>query len=152
MRRNTRKFLTDERAIEGLPIRLVIALVVGVAALGIMMSVLGDVGDFGDEEVTVQFDDELVTAGSSVNVSVVTEDGEPVEEAEVLVTSGSLTLQDNPIVLDATNGSAELDLAENPVDFRSDQNRGELEFEVVVPSDSDYVDDADNPSLTVIDG
>lgn len=150
MRERNDSFIADERAIEGLPIRLVIALVVGVAALGIMMSVLGDVTDFGNEEVTVELDDEIVEDGQRIRVSVVTETGDPVEEAEVLVASGSLTLEDAPVVLDARNGTAVFDLSEHPVSFRSDQNRGQLEFEVVPPSDADYEDAADNPKLTVI--
>ena len=34
------RFSRDERAIEGLPVRLVIALVVGVASLSVMMNTL----------------------------------------------------------------------------------------------------------------
>ncbi|MFC7196258.1 hypothetical protein ACFQL4_19210 [Halosimplex aquaticum] len=39
--RRTTTLSQDERAIEGLPIRLVIALVVGVASLAIMMQMIG---------------------------------------------------------------------------------------------------------------
>jgi len=56
-------FIRDDRAIEGLPIRLVIALVVGVAALALMLNMLGGIGDVGDTEVTVRIDDgELIEA------------------------------------------------------------------------------------------
>jgi len=40
---NRRSFRTDRRAIEGLPVRLVIALVVGVASLSVMMGMIGDI-------------------------------------------------------------------------------------------------------------
>ncbi|CCQ32357.1 Ig domain-containing protein group 1 domain-containing protein [Halorhabdus tiamatea SARL4B] len=146
MRRRTGDFAGDERAIEGLPIRLVIALVVGVAALSLMMNVLGQFDDsFQDETVTVEFSDELVKVGETTNVSVVTSEGDPVEGAHVLVRSGSLTLVDEPMKLNTTNGSAKLDIISGSpdrdkanIDFRSDQNRGSLEFEVIPPSDSDY--------------
>ncbi|MCW8172112.1 hypothetical protein D8S78_03500 [Natrialba swarupiae] len=51
---------SDDRAIEGLPIRLVIALVVGIAALSVMMNMLGGVGEFGDTEVTIEWEDDHV--------------------------------------------------------------------------------------------
>ncbi|WEL17705.1 Putative pilin/flagellin [Halorhabdus sp. SVX81] len=157
MRRRNDDFAGDERAIEGLPIRLVIALVVGVAALSLMMNVLGQFDDsFQDETVTVEFSDELVEVGESTNVSVVTSEGEPVEGAHVLVRSGSLTLVEEPMKLNTTYGSFKLDIisgGNSPnkanIDFRADQNRGSLEFEVIPPSDSDY-QASDNPSEMVI--
>jgi len=157
MRRSNGDFAGDERAIEGLPIRLVIALVVGVAALSLMMNVLGQFDDsFQDETVTVEFSDELVEVGESTNVSVVTSEGEPVEGAYVLVRSGSLTLKDEPMKLNTTHGSFKLDIisgGNSPnkanIDFRADQNRGRLEFEVIPPSDSDY-QASDNPSELVM--
>ncbi|WEL21583.1 hypothetical protein [Halorhabdus sp. BNX81] len=156
MRRRNDDFAGDERAIEGLPIRLVIALVVGVAALSLMMNVLGQFDDsFQDETVTVEFSDELVEVGESTNVSVVTSEGEPVEGARVLVRSGSLTLKDEPTVLNTTGGSEKFIIyntgTKKPkVDFRADQFRGDLEFEVVPPSDSNYKSSEETKKLVVI--
>jgi len=157
MRRSNGDFAGDERAIEGLPIRLVIALVVGVAALSLMMNVLGQFDDsFQDETVTVEFSDELVEVGESTNVSVVTSEGEPVEGAYVLVRSGSLTVSNGPIELDTTNGTAKLEIVSKTgnhdkavVDFRADQERGDVEFEVVPPSDADYSEQS-SPSKLVV--
>ncbi|ACV10400.1 conserved hypothetical protein [Halorhabdus utahensis DSM 12940] len=156
MRRSNGDFAGDERAIEGLPIRLVIALVVGVAALSLMMNVLGQFDDsFQDETVTVEFSDELVNVGESTNVSVVTSEGEPVEGAYVLVRSGSLTVSNAPVELNTTDGYAELNIKNsnqnNPidVDFRSDQKRGDIELEVISPSDSDYSTTENTPKLVV---
>ena len=56
-RRRSGTFTDDDRAIEGLPIRLVIALVVGVAALTIMMNMLAGLGDIGQTDVYVEYDD-----------------------------------------------------------------------------------------------
>jgi len=156
MRRSNGDFAGDERAIEGLPIRLVIALVVGVAALSLMMNVLGQFDDsFQDETVTVEFSDELVEVGESTNVSVVTSEGEPVEGAYVLVRSGSLTLVDEPLKLNTTDGGVRLGIDAGAderadVDFRSDQYRGDLEFEVVPASDSDYKPESESAKLIII--
>lgn len=162
MRRTRQNFVDDQRAIEGLPIRLVIALVVGVAALSLMMNVLGTFDNFGDTEVTTEYDERLVTPANgsyeTVTISVVTEDGDPVENADVLLRSGSLTLEDGPIDLGTGEQSHTVELAfgdggdEATVDFRSDQKRGTLQVEVHPPTDSDYVDDEDNPEITVVDG
>lgn len=56
----------DERAIEGLPIRLVIALFVGVASLFLMLQVLDlfDTSDLDRSEITVELDE-----GSTVDVA-----------------------------------------------------------------------------------
>lgn len=162
MRRTRHTFVDDQRAIEGLPIRLVIALVVGVAALSLMMNVLGTFDNFGDTEVTTEHDESLVTPANgsyeTVTISVVTEDGDPVENADILVRSGSLTLKNGPIDLATGQESHAAELAfgdgesEATVDFRSDQKRGTLQVEVHPPTDSDYVDDDDNPEITVVAG
>jgi hypothetical protein len=162
MRRTPNAFTEDQRAIEGLPIRLVIALVVGVAALSLMMNVLGTFDSFGDTEVTTEYDESLVTPtdGSyeDVTIRVVTEDGQPVENADILVRSGSLTLENGPIDLHTGEESHTANLTlgdgenEAAVDFRADQKRGTLQVEVHPPTDSDYVDDEENPEVTVVDG
>jgi hypothetical protein len=162
MRRKPNAFEDDERAIEGLPIRLVIALVVGVAALSLMMSMLSTFDNFRNTEVTTEHDQNLVTpdGGSYENVtlSVVTDDGDPVENADILIRSGSLTLADGPIDLHTGENSNEATLAfgegedEATLDFRSDQDRGTLQVEVHPPTDSDYVDNDDNPEITVVKG
>jgi len=152
----------DERAIEGLPIRLVIALVVGVAALSLMMSMLSTFDNFGETEVTTEYDENLVTANGgsyeSVTISVVTADGDPVENADLLVRSGSLTLENGPIDLTTGEGSNTATLSfgggqdQASLDFRADQKRGTLDVEVHPPSDSDYTDDKSNPEVTVVEG
>jgi hypothetical protein len=151
-------FLGDERAIEGLPIRLVIAVVVGVAALGIMLTLLDGFDDTGTTEVTVELSDELVSEGESVTVAVVTEDGQPVEDAQLLVTGGSLPLSNGPITLDTGPDSHEATLsvgsgrADARVAFRNGQTRGTLDIEVVPPSGSGYADQRANADLVVVDG
>lgn len=160
------RFTADERAIEGLPIRLVIAVAVGVAALGIMLGMLDGVDEFGDTEVTVQMSDELVvlSEGETVEVSVTTENGRPVSDAQLLVLGGSAPLANGPVVL-ATgeeSNTAVLSVGEGgteaesdghaAVAFRDGQARGTLSIEVVPPSGSDLVDAQSNPELVVVRG
>ena len=152
----------DERGIEGLPIRLVVAVVVGVAALGLMTGMLAEFDDVGTTEVTVEASDELVVLGNgsdTVTLTVVTEDGQPVEDAQLLVTGGSLPLADGPVDIQTGPDSASATLAINgsgadataSTDFRAGQDRGTLEVDVVPPSGSGLVDDRDNLELVVID-
>lgn len=153
---------TDERAIEGLPVRLVIAVVVGIAALGLMLGMLEGLDDFGETEVTVTMEDELLTldgGGDAVTIGVVTEDGQRVEDAQILVTEGSLPLANGPVDLQTGPDSHEVTLsvgtsaaADAQVSFRPGQRRGTLELEVIPPSGSDLADDTRNPDLVVIAG
>jgi len=181
--RRTTTLSQDERAIEGLPIRLVIALVVGVASLAIMMQMIGGLGFNAQKEVTVEFTtNSLVSSATSgggagtFGLKVVTEDGEPVPNAQVLITSGTATLMDNPIAM--TGGSpgastspsttgedgtishnipcAKIDCgapsgttSKTVVDFRSDQDKGTLKFDIVLQGDGNYKDEKPNPELVV---
>lgn len=158
--------LQDERAIEGLPIRLVIALVVGVAALAIMMSLLDGVGSVGQTEVDVQitegevlYTEELNDGPQDVTLEVVSEDGEPVDDGRVMIEAGSAQLDtaqteeldgDNEVTVTFSGPSSGDD--GNTVDLRADQNSGTLEIEIMPPSDSDYTDSLRNSEITVIDG
>lgn len=156
----------NERAIEGLPVRLVIAVAVGVAALSIMLGMLAEFDDFGTTEVTIEASDELLVpqGGSygSVTLAVVTEDGQPVEDAQILVTEGSLPLENGPVDLETGPNSHEVTLAVGSTapgaggsvfpDFRDGQDRGTLEIEVVPPSGTDLRDERDNAELVVVDG
>jgi hypothetical protein len=166
----------DERAIEGLPIRLVVAVTVGVAALGIMMGMLTEFEDVGTTEVTVEASDELLVldGDTSVTLDVVTEDGRPVEGAQLLVTEGSLPLDGGPVDLQTGPDSSEVTMtieagpdasvatergqsgptadASVTPDFRAGQDRGTLEIEVVPPSGTDLRDERDNPELVVVSG
>ncbi|WP_424019926.1 hypothetical protein ACOZ4N_10760 [Halorientalis pallida] len=173
----TRKqsFLGDERAIEGLPIRLVIALVVGVASLAIMMQLLGGIGSVGQTEAQVNLDNEIVTTQSmsssstpaTVTVSAVSEDGDEITNGQMIVKSGSLDLENEPVAL-STKGAnagphqveftvkAASNCGSSPsattlcVDFRSDQDTGTLTINLEPPSDSNYKDKNDNSEIKVV--
>ncbi|PSP69106.1 Ig domain-containing protein group 1 domain-containing protein, partial [Halobacteriales archaeon QH_6_68_27] len=75
----------DERAIEGLPIRLVIALVVGVASLGVMMNTLGGIQTLGVTELDVRPQPEVVgESATDVSVAVVGPEGDQIADATVV--------------------------------------------------------------------
>jgi hypothetical protein len=157
---------SDERAIEGLPVRLVIAVAVGVAALGIMLGMLTEFDEFGTTEVTVEASDGLVVPSSGayepVTLAVVTEDGQPVADAQLLVTGGSLPLANGPVTLETGPDSNEVRLAIGSPspgtdgyaapEFRTGQRRGTVEIDVVPPSGGDLRDEEDNPELVVVEG
>lgn len=163
-------FTRDDRAIEGLPIRLVIALVVGVAALALMLNMLGGIGDVGDTEVTVEVNDEdqIIEAGvdgsdgsgdDEVLVDVIDENGNNVEDATVIATAGDAQL-DGVVAADTgddddAQGHSGIDDHQAVLKFdgnqslRADQDIGTLELEVVPPSDSNYIDEQPNPEIRV---
>jgi len=156
---------TDERGIEGLPVRLVVAVTVGVAALGIMLGMLAEFDDPGTTEVTVEASDELLVPEGGgyepVTLAVVTEDGQPVEGAQLLVTEGSLPLADGPVALRTGSDSHEVTVGIGTISgvngtvtpaFRDGQSRGTLEIEVVPPSGTALRDERENPELVVVSG
>jgi len=94
--RSQSSFARDDRAIEGLPIRLVIALVVGVAALAIMLNMLGGIGSVGDTEVTVKIADadqvidaDATGSDAKVDVYAMDENGNNVSDATIVATADS---------------------------------------------------------------
>lgn len=159
MRRNKGEFLDDDRAIEGLPIRLIIALVVGVAALGIMMQVLGTFGGFGDEEVTAQIEEGEVLdlseiqsgTNDTVELTIITSDGEEVEDATVLLEPGTAQGDILQAEDEDGDGTVTFSMEEANVDLASDQNRGTYEIEILPPSDGDFTDDQSNPEIVILD-
>ncbi|MFC4541105.1 hypothetical protein ACFO5R_04070 [Halosolutus amylolyticus] len=149
----SRSFTEDDRAIEGLPIRLVIALVVGVAALALMLNMLGTIGTVGDTEVTAEIDDtdQVIEAGQKqdVTIDVIDENGNEVEDATIIVTAGSAQLN-GPADEYTGSSSNSADVTIDP-DLRADQDKGTLEIDVVPPSDSNYIDEQPNAEIVVVD-
>ncbi len=146
---------TDDRAIEGLPVRLVIALVVGVAALSVMMGMIDGISPPGMNEVGVEMDgdDSVIDPGDSeqVEVRVVGNNGEPVAGARVVVRGDTATLADGPVVSDRTDedGTVEVDVDPEMPDY---QTEGALTVAVKPPAGSEYVDKRANTEILVIRG
>jgi hypothetical protein len=141
----------DERAIEGLPIRLVVALLVGVAALSVMMTMIEDVGGIGKSELDAEVDDneiDLSHDGSpDVTITVVDGGGDPVSDATV-------TLAGSSAQLEAGTRTAETD-ADGDVTFEGvtpelerNQHQGTLSIDIHPPS-GDFQDKQENTEILV---
>jgi len=143
-----RSLRRDERAIEGLPIRLVIALVVGVASLGVMMNTIAGLGTLGVSELDVQPEPEVTGQGQTdVTVTVVDSEGTPVADATVVAKSGDARIDELTTVETGHNGTATLSLNAS---LGPNQETGTVEFEVKPPSDA-YADQRENTALLVVD-
>jgi hypothetical protein len=148
----TRKqsFRGDERAIEGLPIRLVIALVVGVASLAIMMQLLGGIGTVGQTEVKLETQDDGIASvtDSSGNdqpvtytVEVTDTEGKSVDGESTLIISGGSVELTSGTETRTISGSQTIEIEHDKIDFRSDQVKGTLKVTIEPPGDSNYVDE-----------
>jgi len=147
--RQHERFRTDERAIEGLPVRLVIALVVGVASLSVMMSMLSGISGLAVTELDVRPEPEVVTPGNhTVEVTVVDPDGQTVADATVVARGGSARLDGVETATTGENGTVELSLSP---DLGTNQRDGTVEFDVKPPAGSEYADERSNTALLVVE-
>lgn len=148
----------DKRAVGGMPIRLVVAVTVGVAAMSLLLPMADSIEASEEPEVTVQPQTRQFALGTgesqSVRLAVVTEDGEPVEDATVVVSGQSLPVDDGPAVFRTGEDSNRVTItvgrgpeADVPVSFRPTQTRGTLTLDIVPPSG--YTDERRNPEVTV---
>ena len=142
------RFGRDERAIEGLPVRLVVALVVGVASLSVMLNMLSGLPAVGAGELDTRPQPEVTTPGNgSVAVTVVGPDGERVSGATVVARSGSARL--DGVATARTNASGVATFALSPT-LGANQADGTVTFEVKPPASSSYVDRRGNTTLLVV--
>ena len=138
----------DERAIEGLPIRLVIALVVGVASLGVMMNTLGGIQTLGVSELDTQPSPEVVnTSAQNLTVAAVGPDGDRIANATIVAKSGTATLES--ITTAQTNESGYAVLRVDP-SLGPNQEEGRIELGVKPPASGGYEDDRDNTAVLVV--
>lgn len=145
-----RAFRNDERGIEGLPVRLVIALVVGVASLSIMLNLLSGVQGLTTTELDVRPEPEVVEPGATeVTVTVVGTDGAPVSGATVLVKSDSATLDGVARATTGDDGTATLSITPR---LRANQQEGRLVLDVKPPAGSGYRDRRRNTRILVVRG
>ncbi|GAB3701634.1 DUF7382 domain-containing protein [Halorubrum pallidum] len=145
---NRRSFHTDRRAIEGLPVRLVIALVVGVASLSVMMGMIGDIDGLAATELDAKPQPEVTTPGDqSLAVTVLDPDGASVADATVIVRSGSARIDGVATGKTNADGVARVDI--DP-ELGPNQPDGTLTIEVKPPAEGDYVDERENTDVLVI--
>ncbi|WP_435344347.1 DUF7382 domain-containing protein [Haloarchaeobius sp. HRN-SO-5] len=139
----------DERAIEGLPIRLVIALVVGVASLSVMMNMISGIGGLAVTEVDAQPTPDVVTPGDqTVTVRVVDTDGNGVEGATVVVKGATARLDGIETVSTGENGTASVSISPS---LGPNQVEGTLEIDIKPPAGSEYADQRANTVILVVE-
>ena len=141
-------FRDDERAIEGLPVRLVIALVVGVASLSVMMGMVGTIDGLAATELDAQPQPEVTTPGDqSIDVAVDDPDGTRVTDATVIVRGGSARIDGVATATTDEDGIATVDVAP---ELGPNQPDGTLTIDVKPPAGSDYVDERENTKVLVV--
>ena len=158
LREAERSLRRDNRAVEEMPIRLVVAVAVGAAAMSLLLPMAETIEASEEPELTVELQPRQFALGAeesqSVRLDVVTEEGEPVDDAAVVISGRSLPVDDGPAVFRTGQDSNTVTFtvgrgseADVPVSFRPTQTRGTLTLEVVPPSG--YADERNNPEITV---
>jgi hypothetical protein len=144
-----RTLRADTRGIEGLPIRLVIALVVGVASLSVMMNMLSGISALAITELDVQPDPEVVTPGEhAIEVSVVDPDGNAVADATVIARGESARLDGVATATTGEDGTARLELSP---ELGPNQRDGMVSFDIKPPAGDEYADERGNTGLLVVE-
>ncbi len=145
-----RRFAADDRAIEGLPIRLVIALVVGVATMSVMLNMLSGAQGLAVSELDVQPSPDVVEPGEQeIELTVVDDDGDPVVGATVIVKDGSAETDG---VATATSGGDGTATVTVDAHTRANQDTGTLVVELKPPAEGQYVDRRANTEILVVSG
>jgi hypothetical protein len=146
--RQRRRLYNDTRGIEGLPVRLVIALVVGVASLSVMMNMISGISGLAVSELDVQPEPEVVTPGEhAIEVAVIDPEGRPVSDATVIARGGSARLDGVETATTDENGVAEIELSP---ELGANQQDGTIEFDIKPPAGDEYADRRENTALLVV--
>ncbi|WP_158055348.1 DUF7382 domain-containing protein [Halorussus halophilus] len=144
------RFKSDSRAIEGLPIRLVIALVVGVASLSVMMNMLSGVSGLTVTELDAKPTPDVISPGhQSIEIAVLDPDGSPVSDATVVVKSGTARIDGVETATTGTDGKATISVSSS---LGANQQEGTLEVSIKPPAGSEYADERENTAILVIRG
>lgn len=139
----------DDRAIEGLPVRLVIAFIVGVAVLSVMLNMVSGIGGLAVTELDAEPDPDVIEPGEQeVTITVVDPEGAPVAGATVVLEGGTATLADG--VRTVTTGDAgEVTVTLTP-SLAANQARGTVEVHIKPPAGSQYADEQANTDILVV--
>jgi len=139
---------SDQRAVEGLPVRLVVAFVVGVASLSVMLNLVSGVGGLAVSELDVKPQPDIVAPGDrTIEVTVVDADGDPVGGATVIARSGTARIDGPVTATTGPSGTAELTVSP---ELAANQQDGTIEFDVKSPAGSQYVDRRENTAVLVL--
>ena len=129
--------------------RLVIALVVGVASLSVMMGMIGDIDGLAATELDAQPQPEVTSPGEqSIDVAVVDPDGSRVADATVIVRGGSAQIDGVATAQTNGEGVASVDVAPK---LGPNQADGTLTVDIKPPAEGDYVDERGNTEVLVVE-
>ncbi|PSP95335.1 Ig domain-containing protein group 1 domain-containing protein [Halobacteriales archaeon QS_4_62_28] len=142
----------DDRAIEGLPIRLVIALVVGVASLSVMMNTITGLGTLTVSELDVDPAEEVIGPGETeMNLTVLDSKSQPVSGATVVITGGTATLEGTTAVTATTGPHGNVSVLIDPT-LGPNQQEGTITIDVKPPASGGYSDRRSNTNILVVAG
>jgi hypothetical protein len=144
------RLLEDERAIEGLPVRLIIAFVVGVATLSVMLNMISGVESFAVSELDVKPTPDVVGPGDQqVELVAVDSEGKPVADATILVKSGSAMVDSTTVATTGPDGRVNVTISPS---LGPNQGQGTLQIDVKPPAGSKYMDRRGNAEILVVEG
>lgn len=142
------RFCADERAIEGLPIRLVVALVVGVASLSVMLNMISGIQGLSVSELDVRPSPEVIAPGErTLTLTVVDSDRRPVADATVVVRGEGATIDGVKTATTGPDGNATVSVSPRLGPNRAD---GSLVVDVKPPAGGRYADRRGNTRVLVV--
>lgn len=148
VRRTVADLREDERAIEGLPVRLVVSLVVGAACLSVMLNLVNGVGSIAASELDVRPSPDVVETGTqNLTVQVVDAEGDSVSGATVVVDGGTASLDGVATATTGSDGNATVSV--NP-QLGGNQEQGTLTLSVKPPAGEQFVDRRENSHVLVV--
>ncbi|MFB6110840.1 MAG: carboxypeptidase regulatory-like domain-containing protein [Halodesulfurarchaeum sp.] len=142
------RLAADERGIEGLPVRLIIAFVVGVAALSVMLNMISGVESFAVAELDVKPEPHVIGPESqTVELTAIGSDDAPVAGATIVIESGTASLETMAVATTGPDGTATVRI--DPI-LGPNQAKGSLRIDVEPPAGSNYMDRRGNSEITVL--
>lgn len=142
------RLAADERGIEGLPVRLIIAFVVGVAALSVMLNMISGVESFAVAELDVKPEPNVVgPEEQTIELTAIGSDDSPVADATIMVTGGTASLDSMAVATTDSDGTATVTITP---ELGPNQKKGTLSIDVEPPAGSNYMDRRGNSEITVV--
>jgi hypothetical protein len=142
------RLAADERGIEGLPVRLIIAFVVGVAALSVMLNMISGVESFAVAELDVKPEPHVVgPEEQTIELTAIGSDDTPVADATVVVESGTASLESMAVATTDSDGTASVTIDPS---LGPNQAKGTIHIDVEPPAGSNYMDRRENSDITVV--
>ena len=139
----------DERAIEGLPVRLVVSLVVGAACLSVMLNLVNGVGGLAASELDVRPTPEVVEPGAQeLTLRVVDAEGDPVSGATVVVKGGTASLDGVTTARSGPDGNATVSIHPR---LGGNRAEGTVTLDVKPPTGESFVDRRGNSHVLVVE-